>query len=115
VLDKTGTVATGTMSLVDISAADRGDRDEALHLVGSLDTPPPGGSTRKRIVSRLSGRKRHRLGELLVQLAQAIRGREVLGLYPIRATHSSASSEPAVTWLRGYLTCAFRWAALAAL
>ncbi|HET8529171.1 MAG TPA: heavy metal translocating P-type ATPase [Gaiellaceae bacterium] len=37
VLDKTGTVTTGTMSLVDVATADGVDRDEALHLVGSLE------------------------------------------------------------------------------
>jgi Cu+-exporting ATPase len=37
VLDKTGTVTTGTMSLVDVVTADGVDRDEALHLVGSLE------------------------------------------------------------------------------
>ena len=37
VLDKTGTVTAGTMSLVDVVTADGVDRDEALHLVGSLE------------------------------------------------------------------------------
>jgi P-type Cu+ transporter len=37
VLDKTGTVTTGTMSLVAVIAARGVDRDEALHLVGSLE------------------------------------------------------------------------------
>jgi Cu+-exporting ATPase len=37
VLDKTGTVTTGTMSLVDVVTAHGVDRDEALHLVGSLE------------------------------------------------------------------------------
>jgi Cu+-exporting ATPase len=37
VLDKTGTVTTGMMSLVDIVTADGVGRDEALHLVGSLE------------------------------------------------------------------------------
>jgi P-type Cu+ transporter len=36
-LDKTGTVTTGTMSLVDVIPADGVDRSEALHLVGSLE------------------------------------------------------------------------------
>jgi cation transport ATPase len=36
-LDKTGTVTTGTMSLVDVVTADGVDRDEALRLVGSLE------------------------------------------------------------------------------
>jgi P-type Cu+ transporter len=37
VLDKTGTVTTGTMSLVDVVTAGGVDRAEALHLVGSLE------------------------------------------------------------------------------
>ncbi len=37
VLDKTGTVTTGKMSLVEITVADGIDRDEALRLVGALE------------------------------------------------------------------------------
>src|SRR5262249_15485060 len=37
VLDKTGTVTTGTMSLIDVVTADGVDRDDALHLVGSVE------------------------------------------------------------------------------
>ena len=37
VLDKTGTVTTGTMSLVDVVVADGVDRAEALRLVGALE------------------------------------------------------------------------------
>jgi Cu+-exporting ATPase len=37
VLDKTGTVTTGTMTLVDVVAGDRTSAAEALHLVGSLE------------------------------------------------------------------------------
>jgi Cu+-exporting ATPase len=37
VLDKTGTVTTGAMSLVDVVTADGVDRDEALRLVGSVE------------------------------------------------------------------------------
>ena len=37
VLDKTGTVTTGTMSLVDVVTAGGVDPDEALHLIGSLE------------------------------------------------------------------------------
>jgi Cu+-exporting ATPase len=37
VLDKTGTVTTGTMSLVDVVTADGVDRGEALRLVGALE------------------------------------------------------------------------------
>ena len=36
-LDKTGTVTTGRMSLVDVTTADGVDRDEALRLVGALE------------------------------------------------------------------------------
>jgi Cu+-exporting ATPase len=38
VLDKTGTVTTGKMSLVEIAAAPSGDADEALRLVGALES-----------------------------------------------------------------------------
>ena len=38
VLDKTGTVTTGTMSLVDVVTADGVDRGEALRLVGALES-----------------------------------------------------------------------------
>jgi Cu+-exporting ATPase len=38
VLDKTGTVTTGTMSLVDVVPADGVDRGEALRLVGALES-----------------------------------------------------------------------------
>jgi P-type Cu+ transporter len=37
VLDKTGTVTTGQMALVDVVTADGVDRHDALHLVGSLE------------------------------------------------------------------------------
>jgi Cu+-exporting ATPase len=37
VLDKTGTVTTGKMSLVEITVAEAVDRDEALRLVGALE------------------------------------------------------------------------------
>ncbi len=37
VLDKTGTVTTGKMSLVDVTVADGVDRDQALRLVGALE------------------------------------------------------------------------------
>jgi Cu+-exporting ATPase len=37
VLDKTGTVTTGKMSLVEVAAAPSGDADEALRLVGALE------------------------------------------------------------------------------
>jgi Cu+-exporting ATPase len=37
VLDKTGTVTTGRMSLVDVTVADGVDRDRALRLVGALE------------------------------------------------------------------------------
>src|SRR5581483_3128208 len=37
VLDKTGTVTTGTMTLVDVVTADGVGADQALHLVGSLE------------------------------------------------------------------------------
>ncbi len=37
VLDKTGTVTTGQMSLIDVVVADGVDRDEALRLVGALE------------------------------------------------------------------------------
>ncbi|MDH6676231.1 Cu+-exporting ATPase [Rhodococcus sp. LBL1] len=37
VLDKTGTVTTGKMTLVDVITADGVDRDEALRLVGALE------------------------------------------------------------------------------
>ncbi|WP_116104174.1 heavy metal translocating P-type ATPase [Amycolatopsis thermalba] len=37
VLDKTGTVTTGRMSLVDVRLADGADRDEVLRLAGSLE------------------------------------------------------------------------------
>jgi Cu+-exporting ATPase len=38
VLDKTGTVTTGKMSLVEVAAAASGDADEALRLVGALES-----------------------------------------------------------------------------
>ena len=37
VLDKTGTVTTGKMSLVEVTVADGVDRDQALRLVGALE------------------------------------------------------------------------------
>ena len=37
VLDKTGTVTTGRMSLVEVAVADGVERDEALRLVGALE------------------------------------------------------------------------------
>jgi len=37
VLDKTGTVTTGRMALVDVGTADGADRDEVLHLAGAVE------------------------------------------------------------------------------
>jgi Cu+-exporting ATPase len=39
VLDKTGTVTTGQMSLIDVIPAPATDRDELLHIAGSLEHP----------------------------------------------------------------------------
>ena len=69
VLDKTGTVTTGTMALVDVVAADGVDRDEVLRLAGSLEDAsehPIGQADRRRRARR---RTRADLGRELRQHA----------------------------------------------
>ena len=55
VLDKTGTVTTGKMTLVEVTVADGVDRDEALRLVGALEH-----ASEHPIARAIAGRGRRR-------------------------------------------------------
>ena len=59
-LDKTGTVTTGEMSLATVTVAEGGDRDEALRLTGAIEDAsraPDRPGDRRRCPPRLTARR----------------------------------------------------------
>jgi P-type Cu+ transporter len=88
VLDKTGTVTTGVMSLVELVPADGVERDEALHLVGSLEhaSEHPIG----RAIADAAA-KRAPLGTV-----DSFRNREGLGVEGIVEGHALVAGRPAL-------------------
>jgi len=73
VLDKTGTVTTGEMSLVDVAVADGADRDEALRLVGALED-----ASEHPIAQAIAKGARDEFGEL--PAVEGFNNREGLGV-----------------------------------
>jgi P-type Cu+ transporter len=92
VLDKTGTVTTGQMSLVDVIAAPGEDVDELLRLSGSLEH-----ASEHPVGRAIASGARQRLGELgPVDDFRSTRGLGVQGVVDGRAVIAGRS-----TWLAG--------------
>ncbi|HEY1369761.1 MAG TPA: heavy metal translocating P-type ATPase [Gaiellaceae bacterium] len=88
VLDKTGTVTTGTMSLVDVVTADGVDRDEAVHLVGSLEHASEHPIARA-IADAAAGRAP-------LATVDSFRNREGLGVEGVVDGHAVVAGRPAL-------------------
>jgi Cu+-exporting ATPase len=88
VLDKTGTVTTGTMSLVDIVTADSVDRDDALHLVGSLEHASEHPIARAIAAAALQ--------HAPLATVESFRNREGLGVEGIVDGHAVVAGRPAL-------------------
>src|SRR5829696_6136047 len=73
VLDKTGTVTTGRMSLVEVATADGVDRDEALRLVGALED-----ASEHPIAQAIAAAAREQVGDL--PFVESFTNREGLGV-----------------------------------
>jgi len=73
VLDKTGTVTTGKMALVDVAVADGTERDEALRLAGALED-----ASEHPIAQAIAAAARERGGSL--PAVEAFAAREGLGV-----------------------------------
>ena len=88
VLDKTGTVTAGRMSLVEVVTASDGERSEALHLVGSLEH----GSQHPiaDAIATAAGRERP-LGVL-----EGFRSRDGLGVEGVVDGHAVVAGRPAL-------------------
>ena len=61
ILDKTGTVTTGTMTLVDVFAVDGEQPDEVLRIAGAVESP-----SEHPIARAIAAGARDKLGELPV-------------------------------------------------
>jgi len=88
VLDKTGTVTTGQMSLVDITLADGVDRDEALRLVGALED-----ASEHPIAQAIAAAAKAELGSL--PAVNGFTNREGLGVAGIVGGHALVVGRPA--------------------
>jgi Cu+-exporting ATPase len=86
VLDKTGTVTTGTMSLVDIVTADGVNRSEALHLVGSLEH-----ASEHPIARAIAGAA---AGRAPLAAVESFRSRDGLGVEGIVGGHAVVAGRP---------------------
>ena len=91
VLDKTGTVTTGKMALVEVVAADGVDRDEALRLVGALEN-----ASEHPIAQAIAGAARD-AGPL--PAVEGFTNREGLGVEGVVDGHALVAGRPAL--LRG--------------
>jgi Cu+-exporting ATPase len=87
-LDKTGTVTTGAMSLVDVVAAEGVERDEALHLVGSLE------HASEHPVARAVAKAAAGHGELAA--VDSFRNREGLGVEGVVEGHAVVAGRPSL-------------------
>jgi len=87
VLDKTGTVTTGQMSLVDITLADGVDRDEALRLVGALES-----ASEHPIAQAIAAAARSELGSL--PAVEGFTNREGLGVAGVVDGHALVVGRP---------------------
>ena len=87
VLDKTGTVTTGTMSLVDVVTADGVDAGEALQLIGSLEH-----ASEHPIARAIAAAANHRP----LAAVDSFRSRDGLGVEGIVAGHAVIAGRPAL-------------------
>jgi len=87
VLDKTGTVTTGQMSLVDITVADGVDRREALRLVGALED-----ASEHPIAQAIATAARAEVGSL--PAVEGFTNREGLGVEGVIETHALVVGRP---------------------
>jgi P-type Cu+ transporter len=88
VLDKTGTVTTGKMSLVEVIVADGVDRDEALRLVGALE------DASEHPIARAIAAAAAAAGRL--PAVEAFTNREGLGVEGIVDGHGVIAGRPAL-------------------
>jgi Cu+-exporting ATPase len=89
VLDKTGTVTTGKMSLVDVAVADGTRRDEALRLVGALED-----ASEHPLARAIAEAARRELGDL--PPVEAFANREGLGVEGVVEGHGVIVGRPAL-------------------
>jgi Cu+-exporting ATPase len=89
VLDKTGTVTTGKMALVDVVTIDGVARSEALQLVGSLEN-----ASEHPIAQAIAQAAREELGELAE--VEAFNNREGLGVEGVVGGHAIVAGRPAL-------------------
>ncbi|MBA2637612.1 MAG: copper-translocating P-type ATPase [Solirubrobacterales bacterium] len=87
VLDKTGTVTAGQMSLVDVTLADHVQRDEALRLVGALEDP-----SEHPIAQAIAAAARAEIGTL--PSAEGFTNREGLGVEGVVDGHALVVGRP---------------------
>ena len=89
VLDKTGTVTTGKMSLVEVVVADGVERDEALRLVGALED-----ASEHPIAQAIAKAARTELGAL--PTVEGFANREGLGVEGVVDGHALIVGRPAL-------------------
>jgi Cu+-exporting ATPase len=89
VLDKTGTVTTGKMSMVDLAVADGTGRDEALRLVGALEE-----ASEHPVARAIAEAARREIGEL--PAVEAFGNREGLGVEGLVDGHGVIVGRPAL-------------------
>jgi Cu+-exporting ATPase len=89
VLDKTGTVTTGRMSLVDVAVADGTRRDEALRLVGALED-----ASEHPLARAIAEAARREPGEL--PAVESFTNREGLGVEGVVDGHGIIVGRPAL-------------------
>ena len=88
VLDKTGTVTTGKMSLVEIAVADGVERDEALRLIGALE------HASEHPIARAIARAAAAVGAL--PAVESFANREGLGVEGVVDGHAVIAGRPAL-------------------
>jgi Cu+-exporting ATPase len=89
VLDKTGTVTTGKMTLIDVAVADGTRRDEALRLIGALED-----ASEHPLARAIADAARRELGEL--PAVEAFTNREGLGVEGVVEGHGVIVGRPAL-------------------
>jgi len=89
VLDKTGTVTSGEMSLVDVTLAEGVDRDEALRLVGALED-----ASEHPIAQAIAAAAKAELGAL--PAVEGFTNREGLGVEGVVDGHALVVGRPAL-------------------
>jgi Cu+-exporting ATPase len=94
VLDKTGTVTTGKMALVDVAVADGGDRSEVLRLVGALEN-----ASEHPIAQAVARAARAEHGAL--PAVEAFKNHEGLGVEGVVDGHELVVGRPALLDDRG--------------